>query len=54
MSSVNTWGNADNTVGTLNGLFKNTYASALQNLIPDQVKFMNIIKFMSKDRQPGK
>jgi hypothetical protein len=42
-----------NTISTLNGFFKETYAKDLQNLIPDQVKLVNMIKFLSKDKQPG-
>src|SRR5690554_4908077 len=42
-----------NTLSTLNGLFKETYADKLKELIPDGVKLMNKIKFMSKDKQPG-
>src|ERR1035437_1604594 len=53
MATANTWGNPQGTVGTLNGLFKEAYADKLENLIPDQVKLLNQIKFMAKDRQPG-
>lgn len=53
MSASNTFGTPDNAVGTLNGLFKETYADKLQELIPDGVKLLNRIKFMSKDKQPG-
>jgi hypothetical protein len=42
-----------NTLATLNGLFKEKYADKLQELIPDGVKLMNIIKFNSKDKAPG-
>lgn len=52
-SSANTWGNPENTLGVLNGFFKNTYADKLENLIPDGVKFLNDIKFIAKDKQPG-
>lgn len=51
--AANTWGNPQGTVGNLNGLFKETYADKLENLIPDQVKIMNMIPFMSKEKQPG-
>lgn len=51
--STNTWGNPAGTVGTLNGFFKETYADKLGELIPDGVKILNKIKFMSKDKQPG-
>jgi hypothetical protein len=53
MATSNTFGTPDNSVGTLNGFFKETYASKLEELIPDGVKLMNKIKFMSKDKQPG-
>lgn len=52
-STANTWGNPSGTVGTLNGFFKETYADKLSELIPDGVKLMNKIPFMSKDKQPG-
>lgn len=41
------------TVGNLNGLFKEVYADKLQELIPDGVKLLNMIKFVSKDKQGG-
>jgi len=53
MATTNTFGNPAGTVGTLNGMFKETYADKLGELIPDGVKLMNRIKFMSKDKQPG-
>ena len=53
MASANTYGTPNNTVGTLNGFFKETYADRLAELIPDGVKLLNKIKFMSKDKQPG-
>jgi hypothetical protein len=53
MATANTWGDPQNTVGTLNGLFKETYADKLKELIPDGVKLLNKIDFMQKDRQPG-
>lgn len=53
MATANTWGTPNNTVGTLNGFFKETYADKLSELIPDGVKLLNKIKFMSKDKQPG-
>jgi hypothetical protein len=42
-----------NNLQSLNGLFKETYADKLKELIPDGVKLINKIKFMSKDKQPG-
>lgn len=53
MATANTFGNPQGTVGTLNGLFKEAYADKLELLIPDGVKLLNKIKFMSKDKQPG-
>lgn len=53
MSSANTFGTPNNSVGNLNGMFKETYGDKLQDLIPDGVKLQNKIKFMSKERQPG-
>lgn len=53
MAVNNTFSTPDNSVGNLNGLFKETYADKLQELIPDGVKILNKIKFMSKDKQPG-
>jgi hypothetical protein len=53
MATSNTFGTPNNTVGTLNGFFKETYAEKLGELIPDGVKLLNKIKFMSKDKQPG-
>lgn len=52
-NTTNTFGTPNNGVGTLNGLFKETYADKLEELIPDGVKLLNKIKFMSKDKQPG-
>jgi hypothetical protein len=42
-----------NQLSTLNGFFKEAYADKLNNLIPDGVKLVNKIGFMSKDKQPG-
>ncbi len=53
MATANTFGTPNNTTGTLNGYFKETYADKLQDLIPDGVKLLNKIDFMSKDKQPG-
>jgi hypothetical protein len=44
---------SSNNLSTLNGLFKEAYADKLETLIPDGVKLLNKIKFMSKDKQPG-
>ena len=53
MATSNTFGTPNNSVGTLNGFFKETYADKLKELIPDGVKLLNKIKFMAKDKQPG-
>ncbi len=44
---------ANNNLTTLNGLFKEVYASKLENLIPDGVKLLNMIPFVSKQYQEG-
>lgn len=51
--NANTYGTPDNSVGTLNGFFKNTYAKKLENLIPDGVKLLNKIPFLPHASQPG-
>src|SRR5271170_4652470 len=53
MAAANTFGTPNNSIGTLNGFFKETYADKLKELIPDGVKLLNKIKFMAKDKQPG-
>lgn len=53
MSTANTYGNLTNTVGTLNGIFKDRYADKLENLIPDGVKALNQIKFAPKGKTLG-
>jgi hypothetical protein len=53
MATANSFGTPNNTVGTMNGFFKESYADKLGELIPDGVKVMNKIKFLSKDKQPG-
>lgn len=54
MSQVgNTFSTPNNTVGNLNGFFKEVYADKMKELIPDMVKLLNMIKFMPKDKQPG-
>lgn len=40
-------------LNTLNGLFKEVYADKLENLIPEGVKLMPRIKFVSRAKQPG-
>jgi len=53
MAQDNTFGTPDNSVGNLNGLFKEVYADKLNDLIPDGVKLLNKIKFSAKDKAPG-
>ena len=43
----------NSTTGTLNGLFKETYASEKKKLIPDGKILINAIKFLERARQPG-
>ncbi len=46
--------NSANTFSdTLNGLFKESYADKLENLIPEGLKLYKLIDFLSKDKQPG-
>jgi hypothetical protein len=42
-----------NTLDTLNGLFKEAYASDLEDLIPDGTKLLQRIPFAKKEYQPG-
>ena len=45
---------ANNTfAGSLNAMFKENYEDKIEDLIPDGVKVLNMIKFMPKDKQPG-
>lgn len=48
MAVNNVFSDAANTVGNLNGLFKQVYGDSLEDLIPDGVKLMNMIKFNNK------
>lgn len=53
MATTNAFSTPDNTVGNLNGFFKEVYASKLEELIPDGVILLKEIKFNGKDRAPG-
>ena len=53
MAQSNTFGTPDGVVGNLNGMFKESYADKMELLIPDGVKALNKIGFLSKDKQPG-
>lgn len=43
----------ENSLSTLNGMFKEVYADKIKDLIPDGVKLLNLINFAPKDKQPG-
>lgn len=40
-------------VGTLNGLFKESYAKTIKDLVPEGVKLYNMIEFNGAEKQPG-
>lgn len=42
-----------NTVATLNGYFKETYADKIQDLVPEGVKLLKLIDFNSAEKSPG-
>jgi hypothetical protein len=42
-----------NSVATLNGLFKEVYASDKKKLVPDGKVLMNKLRFVERQRQPG-
>ena len=44
---------ATNTVETLNGYFKETYADKIKDLVPDGVKLLKLIDFNSAEKTPG-
>ena len=41
------------TVDTLNGLFKESYADKIKDLVPEGVKLLNMISFNSSEKAPG-
>lgn len=43
----------NNNLSTLNGLFKEVYAAKLEQIIPDGVKLLKTIQFVSRERQNG-
>lgn len=51
--SANKFSTPDNTVGNLNGFFKEVYAEKLHELIPEGLKLVNLIKFIAKDKMGG-
>lgn len=46
--------NGSNSMATLNGLFKETYANDKKKLIPDGKVVLNAIRFLERQRQPGR
>lgn len=44
--------NTTNTVDQLNGLFKESYASKMRDLVPEGLKLYNMIKFQKAEKQP--
>lgn len=53
MADANVFSTPDNTVGQLNGFFKELYADKLKDLIPEGLKIINAIGFISKEKQGG-
>lgn len=51
--TANVFSTPDNSIGNLNGLFKEVYADKLKELIPDGVKFLNMIKFSQRSDSLG-
>ena len=45
--------NAVNIVDSLNGLFKESYASKIKDLVPEGVKLFKMVGFNSRDKAPG-
>jgi len=43
----------ENTVSSLNGLFKEVYADKIKDLVPSQTKMVNMIPFVAGDKQLG-
>lgn len=42
-----------NTQSSLNGLFKESYADKIKDLVPSAAKFLNLVKFSKGDKQLG-
>ncbi len=53
MADANVFSTPDNTVGQLNGFFKELYADKLKDLIPEGLKIITAIGFISKEKQGG-
>lgn len=45
--------NATNDFDTLNSIYKEAYADKIEDLIPEGVKVLNMIKFQPSEKQPG-
>lgn len=43
----------DNSMATLNGLFKEVYADKVERLIPEGLKVYKTVEFLGKERSPG-
>ena len=43
----------ENTVSTLNGLFKEIYADKIENLIPDGVKLLKLVPYVESAKEIG-
>lgn len=43
----------NNDFSSLNAIYKESYADKVKDLIPDGVKLLEKIEFMSAERQPG-
>jgi len=44
---------ANNTVASLNGLFKEVYSDNVKNLVPDSAKLIKMIPMMKKEKLMG-
>lgn len=44
---------ATNTVQTLNGFFKESYAKNIRDLVPEGVKLLKKVQFNNAEKQPG-
>lgn len=53
MATTNTFTATSNPLGNMNGFFKEVYADKLQELIPEGLKLVNMIKFIGKEKQGG-
>lgn len=44
---------ANTFADSLNGMFKDTWATKMENLIPEGLKLFKLIDFLPKEKQPG-